>query len=95
MMDFMFFVKTFLATLAVILLMQIKVGEKSVEAHTLGFVQSSSVTLPLNSVAEGGAKMVRDLVARVQKSIGGKKKAKKDGGSEATESNEASEGDLH
>ena len=82
MMDFFFFVKTFALTVLIVLLMQIQVGGKSVESHALGWVQSSAVVSPLNSVAGGGAKLVRDVTRAVSASLRGKNnqatKAKKD-----------------
>lgn len=65
MMDFMFFVKTFALTVAIVLGMQIHVGERSIETHAMSFVQSSTVVAPLNQVARGAAKLVRDITQTV------------------------------
>lgn len=72
MMDFLFFVKTFALTLVIVLVMQIQVGNKSIENHALGFVQSSTVVSPLNSVAAGGAKLIRDTTRAISASIRGR-----------------------
>lgn len=69
MMDFLFFVKTFLLTVAVVVMMQIKVSEKSIESHAMSWVQSSAVVAPLNGVAKGAAKMARDLTAMISAKI--------------------------
>lgn len=68
-MDFLFFVKTFLLTVAVVVMMQIKVSEKSIESHAMSWVQSSAVVAPLNGVAKGAAKMARDLTAMISAKI--------------------------
>ena len=36
MMDFFFFVKTFILTVAIVLVMQIQVGDRSFESHAMG-----------------------------------------------------------
>lgn len=64
-MDFLFFVKTCALTIAIVLLMQIQVGSASIENHAMGFVQSSMITSPLNTVARGAAKMIRDLTQNI------------------------------
>ena len=79
MMDFMFFVKTFLLTIAIVLLMQLQVGSKSIETHAMMFVQSSTIASPLNSVARGAAKMARDLTQKISSRVqSNTKKAKKE-----------------
>ena len=69
MMDFFFFVKTFILTVAIVLVMQIHVGERSLETHAMSWVQSSSVTEPLHGVARGAAKVVHDLSHQVSNII--------------------------
>lgn len=78
MMDILFFVKTFLLTIAIVLVMQIQVGEKSLETHAMSFVQSSAVVAPLNGVAKGAAKMVRDLTETISISVHRNSKKKKE-----------------
>jgi hypothetical protein len=78
MMDVLFFVKTFLLTIAIVLLMQIHVGERSLESHAMSWVQSSAVVAPLNGVAKGAAKMVRDLTQTISISVTRNSKKKKD-----------------
>lgn len=75
MMDFLFFVKTFFLTIAIVLIMQIQVGSTSIENHAMSFVQSSVIVAPLNSVAKGAAKMIRDVTQTVSAQI--KKNTKK------------------
>jgi hypothetical protein len=78
MMDVLFFVKTFLLTIAIVLLMQVHVGERSLEAHAMSWVQSSAVVAPLNGVAKGAAKMARDLTQTISISVTRNSKKKKD-----------------
>lgn len=69
MIDFIFFVKMLLLTLVIVLLLQIKFDEHTVEAHAMGWVQSASITQPLNMVAHGAAKATRDLSQKIYNSI--------------------------
>lgn len=75
MMDFLFFVKTFFLTIAIVLIMQIQVGSASIESHAMSFVQSSAVVGPLNTVAKGAAKMIRDVTHTISAEV--KKNTKK------------------
>jgi hypothetical protein len=69
MMDILFFVKTFILTVAIVLVMQIQVGDRSLETHAMGWVQSSGAGGPLGEVARGAAKMVHDVSHKVTDSI--------------------------
>jgi hypothetical protein len=69
MMDFLFFVKTFALTIAIVMVMQIPVGEQSLETHALGWVQHSSVVNPVRAVAHGAAKVVHDLGHKITDAI--------------------------
>jgi hypothetical protein len=72
MIDFFFFLKTLALALLVVVFTQIKVGDQSVESHMHRWIKSSSVTAPLNRVAQGAAKFVRDTSAKVTRSLQGK-----------------------
>lgn len=79
MTDFLFFIKTILFTLIVVLLMQIQVGERTVEDHAMSWVQTSVIVSPLNGVAQGAAQAIRDLTTALYNGVrGGEKKDKKD-----------------
>lgn len=69
MMDFLFFVKTFVLTIAIVLVMQIQVGQQTIETHAMGWVQNSAVTAPLNGVARGAAKAFRDVTTYVSSKV--------------------------
>lgn len=69
MMDFLFFIKTFVLTIAVVLFMQIEIGSKSIESHAMGWVQSSAVVAPLHEVARGGSRVVQDFIRKVSSSV--------------------------
>lgn len=74
MSELFFVVKLFLLTVAIVLVMQIQVGDRSLESHAMNWVQSSTLVEPMNAAARGGAKLVRDLTrsieARVNKNTG-------------------------
>jgi hypothetical protein len=65
MMDILFFVKTFILTIAIVLVMQIQVGDHSLETHAMSWVQTSGAAGPLGEVARGAAKMTHDLSHKV------------------------------
>jgi hypothetical protein len=69
MMDFLFFLKTFILTIAVVIVMQIQVGDRSLETHAMGWVQSSGMSAPLSDVARGAAKMTRDFTGKISAMI--------------------------
>jgi hypothetical protein len=77
MMDVYFFIKSFLLTIAIVLVMQIHVGERTLESHAMSWVQSSYVVAPLNGVAKGAAKMARDLTETISISVHRNSKKKK------------------
>jgi hypothetical protein len=69
MTDLKFFAKTFALTVAVVLVMQIQVGNHTLENHAMSWVQSSSVVAPLHSVARGAGKMLKDSISAINKAI--------------------------
>lgn len=58
----MFFVKTLAITFLVVVLMQVKWGEGTVEEHTLEFIQTSSLIQPLQKTAAGGVHLVQNSI---------------------------------
>jgi hypothetical protein len=65
MMDFLFFIKTFILTVAIVLVMQIQVGNRSLETHAMSWVQSTATSGPLQGVARGAARVTHDLSHKV------------------------------
>ena len=80
-MDFLFFVKTFFLTIAIVLLMQIQIGRSTIENQAMSFVQNSAIVAPLNNVARGAAKLARDLTNKISAKV--KKNTKKNHKEEA------------
>lgn len=76
MIDLMFFIKTLALALLIVMAMQIRIGEQSIETHTLDWVQTASVVEPLNGVARGTAKLVHDLSRKTYSAIHSKIKGK-------------------
>lgn len=60
MSEALFCIKTFVLTIAIVIAMQIQVGERTIEDHALSWVQTSPVVRPLNGVARGAAKLAQD-----------------------------------
>ncbi len=69
MSDILFFLKTFALTLAVVLVMQIEVGQRSIESHALAWVHTSPAVAPLNSAAKGAARLLRDGYDSLKKNL--------------------------
>ncbi len=56
-----FVIKTTLVTIAVILVMQIKWGDQTIERHTMRALTSASLVKPLNETARGAAHLLRNV----------------------------------
>ncbi len=54
MSEFFYVLKVALATLILIMFMQVKVGSNTIESHFESFVKTSSVTAPVREIAEHG-----------------------------------------
>ena len=59
------FARTLVFTLVVVILLQVKIGEFTLEQRAIDWYRSSSVTQPVQQVADGGAKIVRDAVNKI------------------------------
>ena len=55
------FLKAFLLTSVVVILLQVKIGDGTVEDHTIIWLEGSSMTRPLHRVVSGGVLAIRDL----------------------------------
>lgn len=69
MSDLFFFVKLLVLTVVLVIFMQVQVGNGSLESHAMNWVQTSSIAAPLNTVAQGGAQMIRDVSSSIYSSI--------------------------
>lgn len=78
MSEFIFFVKCFALTVAIVLVMQIQVGERTVESHAMSWVHTSALVQPMNTAARGGAKVIKDLTEKVYGSVAKNSKKEKD-----------------
>jgi len=65
MKDVTFFMKLLGLTIVVVVLSQIHVGDRSVEAHAMTWVQDSAIAQPLNGVANGAARVLRDATGKI------------------------------
>ena len=72
--DFFFIVKSLIITFVVVLLMQIKIGSKTVEHHSLAWMHDSALVENLRYVAGGAVlgvtKVVRYATATADHSVG-------------------------
>lgn len=73
----MFVLKSFLLTVILVVAMQVKVGNSSLEQHSQWWLQNSSVSIYVQSVAAGGALAIRNLFFSVKSGVMGKVQAGK------------------
>jgi len=69
MSELMFVVKSFIITVVLVVAMQVKVGNSSLEAYSQSWLQKSSVSIYVQSVAAGGALALRNLFFTVKSSV--------------------------
>lgn len=63
--EIFFILKSFFLTFLVVIFMQVKVGEQTIEQKTLNYIANSSLIGPLQEVVDGGVKVLRDSWQRV------------------------------
>jgi hypothetical protein len=68
--DLFFVIKTLAVTVALVVLMQIKVGTRTVEQHSLAWIHQSAFVEQLQEVAAGAVKAGRKGVAAVSGMLG-------------------------
>ena len=66
MSEVFFCIKTFVLTIAIVMVMQVQVGDRTLENHALAWVQTSPMVTPLNTVAHGAAKMIKEMTSKAQ-----------------------------
>ena len=71
MSELMFVLKSFIITVVLIVAMQVKVGNSSLESYSQWWLQKSSVSIYIQSVAAGGAFALKNLVTGVKGSVTG------------------------
>lgn len=71
MADFLFIVKTFLFTLALVVLMQIKVGDQTIEERSHQWIQQSAIHRTLGKVATGAVTAMKDGAHYVKNWVAG------------------------
>ena len=69
MSDFIFFLKILAITFVVVLLLQIRFGEKTAEDYTMDFLTSSAVVKPINQTAGGAVIFIRNMWSKFSRSI--------------------------
>ena len=71
MSEMFFVIKVFLFTLVVMAMMQIKIGDQSVEERSQNWLHSSSLVHSLNSVSNGASKAMTDAYHYVEAKLSG------------------------
>lgn len=57
--DIFFAIRMLVVTIVIAVLMQIKIGDMTLETHAHSWVQSSSAVESLREIAQGGVRMIR------------------------------------
>lgn len=65
MSNLMFFVRCLFITAVFIILMQVRVGEITLEEKAMSWMSSSLVIEPIQQVADGAVKIIRDSIRKV------------------------------
>lgn len=63
-------IRSIIFTILLITLLQIQVGNKTLESHAVLFFKSSSVGEPLNMVVQGGIKLAKELYKKGKTALG-------------------------
>ncbi len=71
MADLFFIVKTFLFTIALVVVMQIRIGDSTIEERSHEWIQNSAIHRTLGKVALGAVTVMKDGVAYAQDWIEG------------------------
>lgn len=69
MSEIFFCIKSLVLTVALVLVLQVQVGDRTLENHAMAWVYTSQVTAPLNGVARGAAKLIRDGEVKAREQI--------------------------
>lgn len=67
--DLFFFMRVMVITVVVVLLMQIRWGNQTIEHHTMNFITSSSFVEPIDDVANGAVRFIRNMWSSFTKNI--------------------------
>ncbi len=69
MSDILFFARTAVLTIAVVMVMQIEVGQRTIESHALSWIHASPVVAPLNAAAKGATRLIRESSESLRKNF--------------------------
>lgn len=75
MFNLFFMIKTLILTFVILVIMQVRVGEFTLEQRAMFFVHDSPVVEPLREVAEGSTRAVRNWLRGISQQIGKSGKA--------------------
>lgn len=82
MSEFVFAMKCLLSTIAIVVMMQLKISGVSMEDRAFHWFRKSSVSLYVQSVAAGGVAAVKNLAGSVKDGIAGTTDSFKEGAEE-------------
>lgn len=71
MSELIFVLKSFIVTVVLIVAMQVKVGDSSLESYSQWWLQKSSVSIYIQSVAAGGALALKNFATGVKSTVTG------------------------
>jgi len=70
--DIFFFIKMLIFSFILILVLQVKIGEKTLEEKSMDYISQSSVLPVMQGVADGGVKVIGKVWNNTMKIFGGK-----------------------
>ena len=65
MRDLFFFIRVMVMTTIFVFFLQIRIGEQTLEQQALSLIRTSSTVVPLQRVADGGSRLLRDIWSAV------------------------------
>ena len=68
--DLFFVLKTFIGTFLLVVLLQVKVGQETIEYHVMNWIHDSPMTEPIQEAARGGVVAFRELWKKLTSGIG-------------------------
>lgn len=71
MSELIFVLKSLIITVVLIVAMQVKIGNSSLESYSQWWIQKSSVSIYVQSVAAGGAMALKNLFSSVKSGVVG------------------------
>lgn len=84
MLNLMFFVKTLALTTLIVITLQVRFGTVTLEDHATSMIRTSAIIQPLQEIAEGGVKVIRNSIHWVSAQVNSQMAKRRGANSEKT-----------